>query len=134
LKEGITKTTDIDEWLNKWIVFYRRGVKLSVADIVGNNRIRPILVFVNTTNNIYPSWSSIQRTKIADTKYQTDFVGIIGNFRNYWRNECILLKPRGRHRAFAVTGHSDKESLSPTLNRKDKDGKRKFCLCGREYL
>jgi hypothetical protein len=55
LKEGITKTTDIDEWLNKWIVLYRHGVKLSVADIVRNNRMRPVLAFVNTTNNICPS-------------------------------------------------------------------------------
>jgi hypothetical protein len=73
----------MDEWLNKWIVLYRHRVKLGVADIVRNNRIRPVLVFVNTTNNICSSWSSIQRTKIADTEYQTDFVGIIGNFRNY---------------------------------------------------
>jgi hypothetical protein len=133
LKEGITKTTDMDEWLNKWIVLYRRGVKLGVADIVGNNRMRPVLAFVNTTNNICPSWSSIQRTKIADTEYQTDFVGIIGNFRNYWRNERTLPKPRGRHGAFAVAGHSDEESPSPTLNGKDKDGKRKSCLCGGEH-
>jgi hypothetical protein len=45
----------MDEWLNKWIVLYRRGVKLGVADIVGNNGIRPVLAFVNTTNNICPS-------------------------------------------------------------------------------
>jgi hypothetical protein len=63
---------------------------------------------------------------LADTKYQTDFVGIIGNFRNYWRNKRTLPKPRGRHGAFAVAGHteSDEESPNPTLNGKDKDGKR----------
>jgi hypothetical protein len=55
LKEGITKTIDINEWLNKWIVLYRYRVKLGIADIVRNNKIRPILVFVNTTNNIYSS-------------------------------------------------------------------------------
>jgi hypothetical protein len=73
----------MDKWLNKWIILYRHKVKLGVADIVRNNRIRPVLVFVNTTNNICPSWSSIQYTKIIDTEYQTDFVSIIGNFRNY---------------------------------------------------
>jgi hypothetical protein len=83
LKEGITKTTDMDEWLNKWIVLYKHRVKLGVMDIVRNNRIRPILAFVNTTNNICSSWSSIQRTKIINTEYQTNFVGIIGNFHNY---------------------------------------------------
>jgi hypothetical protein len=45
----------MDEWLNKWIVLYKRRIKLGVADIVRNNRIRPVLVFVNTTNNIYSS-------------------------------------------------------------------------------
>jgi hypothetical protein len=95
--------------------------------------MRLVLVFVNITNNIYPSWSSIQRTKITDTEYQTDFVGIIGNFRNYWKNECILLKPRGRYRVFVVAGHSNKESPSLILNKKDKDKKRKSCLYSREH-
>jgi hypothetical protein len=96
--------------------------------------MRPILAFVNTTNNICLSWSSIQCTKIINTEYQTDFVGIIGNFYNYWRNEYILLKPRGRYKAFAVAGYNNKESPSPTLNKKNKNRKRKSCLYNKEHL
>ncbi|PVH75543.1 hypothetical protein DL98DRAFT_593049 [Cadophora sp. DSE1049] len=123
-----TKVINTDEWLQKWETTYDECLELNIPDVQGN---WPVLHFLNTLKQISPSFAESYSVKQAEGA-ELDFRSVLKVYRTWHRNTHInATRQPGRGSVYTTdTPATPPTTPAPTLNGKDKGGKKRGCLCG----
>lgn len=123
------KVVDVEAWLQSWQTCYDDAIQHGLPEVQGE---WPILTFLEAAKLLDSNWSTIKLINRSEGR-KYEFHELLTSFRHYYRDsnaKRVFKKPAS---FVATTEASSSPPATPTLQGKDRNGKKKTCLCGEQH-